>query len=576
MKSQFKNPRTLKVLLLVALAANMTYEPIMSLYEGAEIAANAVLHDEASEAHSIDLAQTAEIVGRTDDRARPAPAAPAAAPRAQQHSPGTQTVAPAAAAPAAPQRVQVTVAAQTVPAPAPAPAPAQPAEIPRLRLDVPFCDKNPMQVVVYEVVEGGETKTALVPQPVIANSRLTVPSGLKVNRRMSEVVEGEGNARKLAGFAEAALRSLFSQGNAAADCFKEQQTAQRSGERPARETRESREAREPRETDRAKIEEGVKDCRLTRSGDRLRGAERIECNMKRVEDFDVDDGRDRAASTREIERIIGLIRGDLRTMLLSTNEETAREGQDLLKEATNLISRLTRSHGMAPDRIARLVREFNALKDGAQVHRQALARTEELNAMRSQLTDAISTRNSIMANPDPTNPWQAMQLYESFQAINGMQARGQQMMLGLQQSALQLRGRGLSPEDQTAFLSPWESFQTQFREMNGLITAPPTTAAGMALMRRMQVGAAMGRPNALSGSRFYEPGMGQTFGRGINTNLNFVPPSNMINYRQNMSRMTHVHGGRQNFATPLRPSVGNMGAYGLNTPLNAMTPTSRW
>jgi hypothetical protein len=397
MKSIMTNQRYLKAFLLLALAANISWKPMMKQLK------------------SVDLAQTSPTGERMGGGAVPSsngrPNGGQAAPQPTGATPEQQAeilkrLEALEKSGLSAQRNQAVQPTGTGRSGAPLPVSGNSASRTEARVEsdgsIKLC-KMRFRFDFKEETEGGKTETKAHAYRLINNGDTesavyegTVGFDGSVAVAMQKRTGSDG--------IDARLISIIKQ-NHKSECADETKTADRD---------DDKRSVVRRETD-------VRECRVDKDGDRISdGTKKIKClldNMVKIAaDSKSDDRRDRrdSAAYDDIKDLIkGPLTSQLKPMLVSSDKSTYEDGRDMLKEAIATVKGLKSDLGS--DHVNRLLASLDALEQGANVDarsRRYLAEEEELRKKVDQTWDSFSRR---------PNAWTANQLYALERRHDAMQ-----------------------------------------------------------------------------------------------------------------------------------------------------------
>jgi len=348
-KRSFSTQTKLKLALLVALAANVTFEPIRRSLGEAEL---------LSEVRSAGGNLNPEIdyvSGHVGEAAKPA----------ETLAPATQSAAPA--------------------------APAKPKVAPSSNPDVKktafkdysllarFCDGKVQARIDFEQVESkGEVNTTAVAREVSGNAEV---SGQLI-----------GLASTPGAFTPAKIKALESEVT--------KDVAQRKG-CPAPATETAAKSDEDIKT----LEEKVAKCELlkTRKDGKTqfvefkKDSDKQRCLINRISRLDSSKERDESGrrrtkdSSAEIERIVrSELRSDINRLLKSEDESKSENGRELADDTIEAIRQAQSSGEISLQKASRLINSLEGMKSGAEVARLSRERREEAQIVRGNIADAKS------------------------------------------------------------------------------------------------------------------------------------------------------------------------------------------
>lgn len=158
--------------------------------------------------------------------------------------------------------------------------------------------------------------------------------------------------------------------------------------------------------DRESLERGVKACRVNSKGDPLTEVERTRCELQRLSKIDADP--DKAGSKQramnEIEKLVkGSIRNSIKNRLMSADDSKIEEGEEMLSEAVDTLKDLTSELDLDSRRMARLTGSLEGLRSGGDMYRRSVQLRETVRAARDEMREElVEAQNDFRSNPqDP-------------------------------------------------------------------------------------------------------------------------------------------------------------------------------
>lgn len=157
------------------------------------------------------------------------------------------------------------------------------------------------------------------------------------------------------------------------------------------------------EREKKRIADGVKNCTLDEDGGRLEGGDRIECNIDRLARLEIDQAdasrsasrrRDTAAE-RQMKSIVADIKDDVKELLLSDDEDDQANASMYIDEAQDELEITGRVNKINKQTITKLQKELQALEVGAETFRLTKEYTSEAEQLRDdfRLTMLEQKRN---------------------------------------------------------------------------------------------------------------------------------------------------------------------------------------
>lgn len=436
----------LKAGLFVALAANMNW--------GLQSIQSTELSSES-------------VPANTAPAAAAPPTAVAAAP------PASANAATVTAPPAEPAKVATV-------APAEKPSAAEKAKLPEDTEDKKICGDT-YQVRFKEVQRDGESYTEITfkqkgtadwSDPTIKSGQLheVVKKKVSVDRVVESLVKAERSEQKLA-----------------CDTADKVQTDATSAENAAKEAREAKEAAkkeaaEEKAREQKRIADGVKNCTMDKSGERIRKDEKLRCWLDRLadadqldkkkptkqsrrgrDDFDDDDMDSKQVLAKMKEIVRGPLRKQIKEMTLSTDESRQNEGIEAVDEAIETIKELASEHGLGTNRrggynsdVSKLIGELSALKTGAQTAQKSREMEDDVRSVRDQMRSSWAEYKRDPTNMMAAQEWQNSRMMHT-QLANQLNTEiGNQFIAPLQGYR---RAGLLTAEDYREFTSPFTNMR---------------------------------------------------------------------------------------------------------------------
>lgn len=258
-----------------------------------------------------------------------------------------------------------------------------------------------------------------------------------------------------------------------ADTKQQEEMSENSG-------REEKDAEE-KAREQKRIADGVKNCTLDKTGERIKNSEKLRCWLDRLADADkLDKKKDRKVSRRSrddfdddmegkqvLANIKEIVRGPLRKLIkemtLSTDESKQNEGIEAAEEAIETVKELASVNDLSSSRaggstndVRKLVGELEGLKLGGQTAQKSREMEDDVRSVRDQMRSSWAEYKR-----DPTNMWAAQEWNNSrmmhTQLANQMNAEiGNQFVAPLQ--AYRQMGF-LTAEDYREFTSPFTNMR---------------------------------------------------------------------------------------------------------------------
>ncbi|MBK7890229.1 MAG: hypothetical protein IPJ84_05075 [Bdellovibrionales bacterium] len=230
-----------------------------------------------------------------------------------------------------------------------------------------------------------------------------------------------------------------------------------------------------------RIADGVKNCTLDKTGERIKNSEKLRCWLDRLADADkLDKKKDRKVSRRSrddfdddmegkqvLANIKEIVRGPLRKLIkemtLSTDESKQNEGIEAAEEASEIVLELASANDLGTNRrggynndISKLIGELSALKTGGQTAQKSREMEDDVRSVRDQMRSSWAEYKR-----DPTNMWAAQEWNNArmmhTQLANQMNSEiGNQFIAPLQ--AYRQMGF-LTAEDYREFTSPFTNMR---------------------------------------------------------------------------------------------------------------------
>jgi hypothetical protein len=374
------NQRRLKLLLLVALAANMTWEPLKSAIQGLDMASEI----------ATGKVSAPQIAQATENPDKPAEISKDAA-RA-----GNEGAKPAAAArPDAPNTRGV-------------------------QFEIDQCnDKQKVALAkISEYQEDGAIKLQIKIYKKIAGTTKAYEeapaTGFKEDSRLSEViVTQDDGTRHPSDRIRKDIRGIMAE--SLGKCETPVVAASDDPKKIAAE--------------KADKEKSAKECRTDRDGKALDNpADRIKCQNDALEALDTDRTKDsRKSAASAIDKIVKQeILKDLRTLLSSKDEDKFKEGKELADDAIKALNSAVSSNGLTKSDYQRLENTIRDLVTASEIKRDSVTSAEEFKKLRSEIDTETKAYNKGSADIRSgawlreLDPYTQQQLLQNPQAMNMM------------------------------------------------------------------------------------------------------------------------------------------------------------
>lgn len=416
MKYKMSRQATLKGLLLLALAANVSWNPALkSLIE----------NDYASTASS-DVGRTG---GPRPGQTRGGGTQPSQSPNGL--GPSESGVKPDA--PAKPQGTDVLKVeeAPKVEESAPAPAPAS-AEKPKQNdtlaskyiSHLGACEGKSFSVRYHQKQEANVDKTVAT----IYEDSVAVSSG-----GSNDVVFDDGGELDPAVFDSFSTKGTIGHwiGNGANRVRLEAALTKQIQSKLGDSCKRPLTAEEKRKTEaaeKARHSETAKKCETDDKGNDLNENQKVSCLIKRIDKISVSEkngSESRRTAMSEIESIVnGPLKKHLKTRLLSRDESKVDEGNEFVDELVDTIETVSDSNDLDKNRTRRLVNGLKAMQEGTKFNRQSEEYADKAKGLKEDYRSAWRDYEEAyrLTKTDPvlrSNPWLAMQtLQNAAQPLN--------------------------------------------------------------------------------------------------------------------------------------------------------------
>lgn len=230
-----------------------------------------------------------------------------------------------------------------------------------------------------------------------------------------------------------------------------------------------------------RIADGVKNCTLDKTGERIKNSEKLRCWLDRLADADkLDKKKDRKVSRRSrddfdddmegkqvLANIKEIVRGPLRKLIkemtLSTDESKQNEGIEAAEEAIETVKELASVNDLGSSRgggstndVRKLVGELEGLKLGGQTAQKSREMEDDVRSVRDQMRSSWAELKR-----DPTNTWAAQEWNNAkmmhTQLANQMNAEISNQFIAPLQAYRQMGF--LTAEDYREFTSPFSNMR---------------------------------------------------------------------------------------------------------------------
>jgi hypothetical protein len=346
MKTAFTRQTALKSALLLALVANISWEPAMRSLRSTDLATEALVSGSGT--------APAASSERPSDHPGPLPTSPHGVTVSQQ---GIQPAQPARPALAEPREGTMRVCGTAL----------------HIRFSERYVDNQlETEAQVMEKVSGPNElgKFAILARGSLRSNLEDVSAKNEIDRVIRETAE-----KKL----QAAGRTCVS------DADRE---------------KEKEKKKELTEQEKKELEAKVRECRSNDKGEPLSESDSIRCNLKRlgkIEDNSDDERKARRQVQAEIDKIMSPIKRGIRSRLMSRDESVVEEGEEMLAEAIENLEDLSATYNLDPRRSHRMVGELRAMQAGGRTFRTSTELSEEAKELRKEIAE---TRRQLGFLPD--------------------------------------------------------------------------------------------------------------------------------------------------------------------------------
>lgn len=174
--------------------------------------------------------------------------------------------------------------------------------------------------------------------------------------------------------------------------------------------------------EKARIAEGMKACTMDAKGNDLREIDQINCHLKQLNKIVVSEkngSESRRQAMSEIERIVnGPLKKHLKARLLSKDESKVDEGTDLVDEVIDTVEAVAASNELDKRRTEKVINGLKAMKEGSRFNRQTNEYVEKAKNLKEDYRSAWKDYEEAyqLTKTDPwlkNNPALAMQMLQN-------------------------------------------------------------------------------------------------------------------------------------------------------------------
>lgn len=238
------------------------------------------------------------------------------------------------------------------------------------------------------------------------------------------------------------------------------------------------------EAEKARIAADMKKCLVDRHGNDLSESQRMECHIKALNSIHVsakNESESRRQAMAELERIVnGELKKHLKSRLLSKDESKAEEGNDLVDEVIDSVESVAAVNDLDKRRTEKLINGLRAMKEGGKFNRQANELADKAKSLKDDYSSAWKDYQEAyqMTKTDPllrNNPMLAMQMMQNAaQPINSLywqhymlsQQADQTLSMGYRNLLSMQSAGALSALDMRDYVSP---FRTLRQDLMGML-----------------------------------------------------------------------------------------------------------
>ncbi len=234
--------------------------------------------------------------------------------------------------------------------------------------------------------------------------------------------------------------------------------------------------REQAKKEKEDIKTGMSACRLNSHGNPLTEVEQNECQLRKLGDLETSDSTDfntyngRQKAMNKIEQVVGgTLRKSIKNRLMSKDDSKVDEGESLLQETLDTVNELTSSLNLDTFRMSRLTLGLEALRSGGETYRRSVSLEDTVKDSRNNLRDQLM-QATLAVQQNPGNMLAQNQLMQiKFQIMQ----QEQQLMLQAQSQIGQPYGQMLAANrlgylpstDFSQFSMPYQQVQNDILGM---------------------------------------------------------------------------------------------------------------
>ncbi len=162
---------------------------------------------------------------------------------------------------------------------------------------------------------------------------------------------------------------------------------------------------EQSERDRDRLKKDMNECRVNSSGKPLPEFDVLECKLRRLSNIDVDTDR-RGGELRamvQLEKLVKELRPHLKRRVISRDEEEIRDGEEKIDEIVDILKERAVDLNLSPARIAKIISILESLKTGGETYRRSIEFDEKVKGVKEEARgELLDIESRLAANPrDP-------------------------------------------------------------------------------------------------------------------------------------------------------------------------------
>ena len=187
-----------------------------------------------------------------------------------------------------------------------------------------------------------------------------------------------------------------------------------------------------------RLKEAKAKCRVDEDGVKLSATERSRCQLRLIGEIDYKYGNERSgkrAAERKLKSIVnGQLKASVKSKLMSKDPSKVEEGEEMLDDMIAQVSDLANELDLDPRKSERMIHQLEGMKAGSEVYRKSREFQEESRELRTELQQAY------MQYQQTRDPMIGMQIQGLLQQYNELQSQmSSELTYGPYQELLQHR-----------------------------------------------------------------------------------------------------------------------------------------